>query len=1063
MSQASGILALMSLDVIRVRPGRCATDWLIARIKALQSGDPLAAVTIVVPTHQAGLHLRRRLAQDAYANVRFSVLARLAESIGMDRLAAAGWGPLTAITRAALIRSTLRATAGPFEPIAEQGGLVDLIAALASELRRSRDAANHAESVREGGSATARATLDAITAYERRRVEARLYDDVDLLTAATEALRAGTNSSWGELGSVVVHLPTGLDQPEASLIRALAERVPVTVALADLGEDIDAATSAIHLLEAVAVAGSATDVATAATTVMIAPDTVEETRSAVRATLAALEQRAAIPLHRQAIVYRDEGVYGQVLRDTLREAGILYSALGGRPLSDSVAARALLGVIHLREQEFSRSSVLSWLSALPHQEGAQRSQARWDQLSRDAGIVKGASQWRDRLTARADGQARTLELLLREMEDEDQAMEAQRAAINRDVEDARDIVAQISAIDSATQPPATTTWDTLIAWTLRLREAFVAPDSAWDAEELEASQAVDEVVRGLGAAQRFEPVVSMTVFLRALEDALQGRHRPEGRLGRGVLIGPHRLLAGMDMRRVHVLGVLESSFPATMPADPLLGPDVLGHRAVHEARERRDWLMTLAAADGGEVTVSAPAVDVDGRAVYPSPWLLDLIAEKGAAHPRASEMRAGNVEHPRVQRIRSAERAVAEGTPLTIAERREREAMHAHEAGVDLARTALASRSDLPLSRVLEVARARHSTSLTQFDGNLEDAADAPLVAAGLTGRSHSATGIQTWATCPFSFLLGRLLELPATEGHDEDTWWQISALERGSMVHRILERFFGEVVETRTPAPGDEYSAGDIQRMEQIATETFAEWEARGAVGHPLVWANERVAILTDLRTLLAQDVELRAQGGWQPAHVEQAFGMDQEPDSWPTLTIALDDGRMVRLRGRIDRIDVDGDGRARVVDYKTGRRKQRTVTADDRFGAGRSLQLAVYAQAVRDRAHAAGTLPGDGVALYWYVSVKEGFATVELRVDEHVRAALTDVLERVDDGVRAGCFPQVPGEPTIWGSYDNCGFCPYDSLCPSSRDAVAASKAAGPGLARYFALRPETEGPAA
>src|SRR5579863_5665339 len=126
----------MTLNVVRVRPGPSATTWLISHIKALQGDDPLAPVTVVVPTHRAGLYLRRRLAQGAYANVRFSVLARLAESIGMERLAASGWSPLNGVTRAALIRSTLRASGGLLAPVADHGGLVDLIAALASELRR---------------------------------------------------------------------------------------------------------------------------------------------------------------------------------------------------------------------------------------------------------------------------------------------------------------------------------------------------------------------------------------------------------------------------------------------------------------------------------------------------------------------------------------------------------------------------------------------------------------------------------------------------------------------------------------------------------------------------------------------------------------------------------------------------------------------------------------------------------------------------------------------------------------------------------------------------------------
>ncbi len=1048
----------MSLEVVLVRPGPTATAWLMGQVKALQANDPLAPVTVVVPTHHAGLHLRRRLVQGAYANVRFSVLARLAESIGMERLAAAGWSPLNGVTRAALIRSTLRASSGPLAPIADQGGLVDLIAALATELRRRSVATTTLTDIREAGTATARATLGAINGYENRRTEAMLYDEVDLLTSATETLAVGPANAWREIGAVVVHLPATLDPPDASLLRSLAGRVSVTLALADLGEEVDAATTAVSLLEAAGVTTIPTEIAPAPATVMTAPDAVEEVRSAVRATLATLEQDHPIPLYRQAIVYRDEDAYGQVLRDTLREANIAYSALDGRPLIDSVAARALLGVIHLREQDFSRASVLSWLSALPSRKGVLRSQARWDQLSRDAGIVKGAGQWRDRLTAFADAKAIALDLLSK-TEAEDVAIEARRNAMNRDMEDARSIAEQISAIDDMTQPPPTTTWDTLIAWTLLLRDRFSAPDKSWSAEEQEASQAVEEVIRGLAAAQRFEPTASMAVFLRTLEDALRRRFRPEGRLGHGVLIGPHRLLAGMDMQRIHVLGVLESSFPGGMPIDPLLGTDLLGHREIHEAQERRDWLMTLTAADGGSLAVSAPATDIDGRSVYPSPWLLELLHGDGAG-PHASAVRAGTFDHPRLHRVRSAERAVADGTPLSLAERRETEAMHAYDVGIDLARTALAMRAELPFARVLEVTRARHSTALTQFDGNVADAADVSLIAGGLTRTAHSATGIQTWATCPFSFFLGRLLQIPATENLDDDKWWQTSALERGSMVHRILERFFGEIVERGTPVPGDEYSPDDLHRIEQIAAETFREWEARGAVGHPLVWANERVALLADLRTLLEKDDEHRAEGGWLPAYLEQGFGMDRSTTSWPTLTIAVSEGRLVKLRGYIDRVDVDANGRARVIDYKTGKCMDKTISVDDLFDAGRRLQLAVYGRAVREHASAAGRGPTDDLALYWYISLKGKFATVELQVDERVDAALTDVVTRIDDGIRAGCFPQIPGGESFWGGYNNCGFCAYDSLCPSSRDAVAASKAASPALASYIALRPMTGG---
>jgi ATP-dependent helicase/nuclease subunit B len=1018
-------------ELLRVRPGPTATAWLAARIRTLQAGDPLRPVTVVVPGHHAGLHLRRRLAAGGYANVRFTVLARLAESLGAARLAAQARTPLTAVTRAALVRTSIAAAGGPLEPAAGHGGLVDLVAGLAGELRRRADPGGDLPRIRATGTATSRAALDAVADYERRRAAAGLYDDVDLLVAAAESLRTGeAGAALGELGAVVVHLPARLDPPEAALVRTLATRTGVAVVLAGLDVHGDTETLTIGLLGGGAPTPIPATRPPAAIIALIAPDPVEEVRAAVRELLAAAERGEPVPLHRTAIVYRDDETYGPLVRDTLDEAGVPHVALGGRRLSDSVAARGLLGLIRLRDQDFTRASVLGWLSGLPHRGGVLRSQARWDQLSRDAGVVRGAAQWRERLTTLAERRERSLHRL--DEDPEDATVEAHRAALRRDVDDARRIVEHVAAMDSATRPPQPATWEGHVAWAMRLRDEFLTPDGAWSAEEREASQAVEETVRALGEAQAVEPAVTVRVFLRALEDSLRTRHRPEGRMGRGVVTGPHRLLRGMDLERVHVLGALEASFPPPSPVDPLLAGDPLGRRASRAAQERSDWLAALASADGGEVVVSAPVVDIEGRAVYPSPWLLETLAD-GGPHPRASEVRAGTASHPRLRRVGSAIE-----TPLSIAERREAEAAAVRGSGHDLSRSALGRR----------------------LDGHVAEVASLPVIARGLSGPAQSATGIETWATCPFRYLLGRILAVSATEDVDDDRWWQIDAAERGTLVHDILERFFLHVAATEHPAPGSPYLDEDVSRIEDIAADAFHNAEARGIVGHPLVWANERAAILADLRTLLREDAEQRGAGGWRPAHLEQPFGFDGEPPSWSAVSIPLAGGRTAQLRGRIDRVDRDDHGDARVIDYKTGRYSRQQIGVANLLDGGRRLQLPIYGRAVRDHARSLGRPAPVTTSLYWYATVRGQFAQTPLGVDDAVEEVLTTVLSRIDGGVRAGCFPQVPGDFTEWrGRCENCTFCDYDSLCPASREVLAASKAGGPRLAPYRALQPSAE----
>ena len=95
---------------------------------------------------------------------------------------------------------------------------------------------------------------------------------------------------------------------------------------------------------------------------------------------------------------------------------------------------------------------------------------------------------------------------------------------------------------------------------------------------------------------------------------------------------------------------------------------------------------------------------------------------------------------------------------------------------------------------------------------------------------------------------------------------------------------------------------------------------------------------------------------------------------------------------------------------------------------------------------------------ALYWYCTSRGKFHQREVTVDDEVEATLTDVLAGIDAGVRAGCFPAVPGAfQDHFGSFENCSFCDYNSLCASGRDSIDAAKRADPAVAPYSALQPD------
>ena len=163
-----------------------------------------------------------------------------------------------------------------------------------------------------------------------------------------------------------------------------------------------------------------------------------------------------------------------------------------------------------------------------------------------------------------------------------------------------------------------------------------------------------------------------------------------------------------------------------------------------------------------------------------------------------------------------------------------------------------------------------------------------------------------------------------------------MSALERGVLVHRILERFVKERRQT------------DADLME-LAEEEFVIAEQRGVTGYPLLWDLAKEDIRARLQSFAGREAEWLA-GVVSEAGAEAGFGPGTDIGE---VSVSVDDLGEVWFRGKIDRIDVVGD-EVRVRDFKTGRPEPyfdgaRGRRATRTLANGRALQLPVYAAAAR------------------------------------------------------------------------------------------------------------------
>jgi RecB family exonuclease len=202
-----------------------------------------------------------------------------------------------------------------------------------------------------------------------------------------------------------------------------------------------------------------------------------------------------------------------------------------------------------------------------------------------------------------------------------------------------------------------------------------------------------------------------------------------------------------------------------------------------------------------------------------------------------------------------------------------------------------------------------------------------------------SGGALEHFADCPIKWFVERELSPERFEPEPD-------ALARGSFMHLVLEEVIG-----RLDGPVTAASLPDALRMLE---DVLAEIPASVAPGRSdAVRSAALRAIEADLRRYLEH--EAREGSRWQPDGLELRFGFEGEDGSLPAVNL----GDRVRLRGVIDRVDVDvaagggsddadGARRAIVRDYKSG--STRPAWAAARWEADRQLQVALYMLAVRE-----------------------------------------------------------------------------------------------------------------
>jgi len=367
-------------------------------------------------------------------------------------------------------------------------------------------------------------------------------------------------------------------------------------------------------------------------------------------------------------------------------------------------------------------------------------------------------------------------------------------------------------------------------------------------------------------------------------------------------------LVGAPRKHMRLLGLSSRSWPRDDHADPLLPEHVLNGRELADLpRLERDRLAfeILTGHPASNATLSRSRRSAEGAFLAKSALLQRSVTERP------------------LSRTRTPEHAFSEGDRL-------------------LARTDDA----LGLPRMQSVISCwtdwTGRLETTPHDGGFRKNHPAVLRALSLP---QSATSLRRLLRDPLGYVWVRALGMTAPELAVQPL--QLDAVTFGDLVHELLRL----VVERIEPAPSLVLATPEeIDVALQAAADHIAErWPLTRAVPPRLLWLDTIQEALRRARRGLTVDERF---GPGTQSFSEVAFGDPkshaERSDPWHEDQEVLIGSSGIRLKGRIDRVDVKPDRRGvRISDYKTG-----TTPRDLHeviLGGGTEVQRTLYAVAIK------------------------------------------------------------------------------------------------------------------
>ena len=538
-------------------------------IAAVQAEDPLAPVTVLVPSFAAGRDVLRHLAAHGGAvGVTAVTLTELAHRLAGGALAPRR--PETTPVTAAAVRAVLADAPGVFAEVADQPGTVAALTRACAWLG--------------GRNVTRPADADTVITEVLRihdAVAARLardyYAPAETIARAADRLPLP--------GHTVVFLPS---PPVDTLEQDLHAQICARATVIDLSGEITG-TAVLH-----------------------ASDPDDEVRTVVRAVREQI--LAGTAPHRIGVFFAADAPYGALVARHLDAAEIPWYGADPHAMIDRSVARSVLRLVAFRPGEIDRAELSAILDAgavrWMGEDGARLSPREFDRLTCLQIPIVGGPDW----ARLADPDPAELPASMRD------SVTASAARVTELITALEEHLTTIHTARSWTQAA-----EALTEMTAQLMPTI--------GRVPEQRAHLEAAIAGLAGCDAVGAPIGPDAIHAALTDQLAGGRGTCGTESVGVRVGDLADGAGRDLDAVFVLGMAEGHLPAARREDPLLPTELTGVDPADRLAERRRQTMRTLASGAQVRMCSFPRGDLRGGGEkVPSRWLLPTLdALTGAA------------------------------------------------------------------------------------------------------------------------------------------------------------------------------------------------------------------------------------------------------------------------------------------------------------------------------------------------------------------------------------------------------------------------------------------------